>query len=78
MNREALANAVRFAAKELGKEGAVGPGAIELVAVSLRDGLADVAAAIRDLAEANRANLGDVADMLRCLIEAQGTDHERR
>lgn len=78
MNHEALADAVRFAAKEIGKEGAIGMGAIELVAVSLRDGLTDVAAAIRDLAEANRANLGDVADLLRCLIEAQGADHERR
>mgnify|MGYP000501244459 FL=1 len=78
MNREALADAVRFAARELGKEGAVGPGAIELVAVSLRDGLADVAAAIRDLTEASRADLGDVADMLRCLIEAQEAGRERR
>lgn len=39
-----LADAVRFGAKEIGKEGAVGPGAIELLAMSVRDGFEALAA----------------------------------
>lgn len=47
-----LANAVRFAAKEIGKEGAAGMGAIENLAVQTKEGLDDVAKGLEGLASA--------------------------
>ena len=46
-----LANAVESAAKEIGKEGASGMGAIELLAMQTYQGLSEVAVALGRIAD---------------------------
>lgn len=46
-----LSNAITSAAKEIGKEGKAGMGAIEYLAVQIREGLEEVARSNREIAE---------------------------
>jgi hypothetical protein len=62
--------AIRFAGKELGKEGAPGMGAIELLAAKVTEVGTQVASAIGDslgnaVADALRDGLADIADAIR-------------